>query len=131
MAFGNENCKYGGFSCGEHHSIAQTPHEKKNPHVHGGGLIDSSSGKLRRPINREYGDRIALTIYVTGDTSRVSEALQETLSKHGVGFKATGWENRGRHGKIITFRDIPAEQLPQLGKAVAEIERNQSMSRSR
>jgi hypothetical protein len=128
MAFGNEECNYRGFACGEHNSIPKSAYEKESPHAHVDGLI-GLDGKLRRAIKSEFGDRIGLTIRVTGDTSGVSEALQRTLTEQGVSFKAVKWEDVGREGKIITFRDIPTEQLPQLGKAVAEIEQNRFRQR--
>lgn len=129
MAFGNENCEYVGFSCGEQPKVAGTSFERKDPHAHVGGLIGLDS-KRTRPIDPAIGNRIGLTIRVTGDTAGVSEALEATLKRHGVPSKKTTWEDKGTDIKEITFHDIPASQLSNLEKAVAEIELEHSTQRS-
>lgn len=76
-------------------------------------------------INQRFGDRIGLTITITGNNDGVSEWLQDVLTKHGVTFEATDWVEKDNK-KLVTFRNIPTSQLPNLGRAVAEIEKERS-----
>lgn len=133
MSFGNKNCGYVGFRCGEDGSTFLDRHELESPHSHHEGLIGENA-KLSRAINPAYGDRIALSIHVRGDTTGVKEALEATLVKHDVSFTATGWGlqrvgHEGLSGWVITFRNISTSQLAALGKAVAEIEQERTPER--
>ncbi len=120
MAFGNENCNYEGFSCGEQPVVRSPSFHHIDPRGHSIDLL-GADGKRTRSVDPAVSDRIALTVSVSGNTDGVSKELEATLKKHGVPHQKTDWKVHQDGKKSTTFHDIPVAQLPNLERAVTEI----------
>lgn len=137
MGLSPEN--FTGLSCGEHCSKPEPgSDEARDPFFHHVDLLDMN-GKVLRPM--KYGDMLGLSVEVSeveqGKIIEIVSDLKKILKNNAVHFQYKGYkqigsfEEDGKNIIMITFKDIPKNELAKLGDAIGEISFNQYRQQGR
>ena len=133
MGLNPEN--FNAFICGEYHSQPKEGSWESERQYHNGTLFNSE-GILARHINRKNGVKLGLSVEVLvtptnqqEELNDITEDLQKILTGFRVSHTYKGFRNictrsDGMEIISITFKDIPTDELYNLGRAIGEIAEN-------